>query len=76
MVYFPSVNAVKASFDPNNASKYWIQSSGDKSLSTKAEEELKNAANKVAPKAGIEMFSPEFYAACTFGGAMGMYILR
>jgi solute carrier family 25 phosphate transporter 3 len=36
-----------------------------------AKEEFEKAAAKVQPKTGsMKLFSPEYYAACTFGGAI------
>lgn len=84
MALFPSFSSIQASFDPNGsrknvASNYWINSSIDDvknkavELTHEAEAELKKAgqAIKAAKPTGIELYSPEFYAACTIGGIFG-----
>uniref|UniRef100_A0A060T319 ARAD1C33572p n=1 Tax=Blastobotrys adeninivorans TaxID=409370 RepID=A0A060T319_BLAAD len=69
---FPSAATLKASFDPNGARRttdsYFIRSSDGKSLTQAAEKELAKGVEAVKPKKTIELYSPEFYAACTIGG--------
>lgn len=72
---FPSAATLKASFDPNGARRttdsYFIRSSDGKSLTQAAEKELAKGVEAVKPKKTIELYSPEFYAACTIGGIAG-----
>ncbi|ANB13359.1 Pic2p [Sugiyamaella lignohabitans] len=78
MALFPSASALKASFDPNGvhqkaSSKYWISSPSDKAaeLSKAAQTELSKASQAIAaaPK-GIQLYSTEYYLACTLGGIL------
>jgi hypothetical protein len=57
MALFPSSSTLKASFDPNGSKK---ASSAKYWISAPIE----------APKK-IELYSTEFYAACTLGGILG-----
>ncbi|KAF5096630.1 hypothetical protein DV451_004154 [Geotrichum candidum] len=79
MALFPTASSIKASFDPNGSrsSSYWINSSLDEAkdkaveLTKEAEAELKKVGQAIkAETKGIELYSPEFYAACTVGGVL------
>lgn len=70
MVFFPSVNSVKASLDPNG-SRYWIGSASDKIKDEAAH--IKHAiqdetAAIVKPHHKVELYSAEYYKYCTIGG--------
>lgn len=83
MALFPAASSIKASFDPNGSrsSSYWINSTLDDAknkaveLSHEAEAELKKVGQAIKSETkGIKLYSPEFYAACTLGGIVGMFL--
>lgn len=60
---------------PSNRFSAWSAADDIKSkanaLSEEAQKELAMASSKAQAKAGkIELYSPKFYAACTFGGLL------
>lgn len=77
MALFPSADALKKSFDPqgsktNRSSAYWVGSAADsaKDLSNAAVKEINKASQTIQKKTQIELYSNEYYAACTLGGIL------
>ncbi|KAI5800514.1 putative mitochondrial phosphate carrier protein [Pyronema domesticum] len=71
MSLFPSSQTMNKTFP--SPSDFWIASTSDKAhaLSDKAKAEIAAASALAQKKTGhIEMYSPKFYAACTFGGLL------
>lgn len=66
MVFFPTANQLKSSFDPNG-SHYWVMSakdSADKAVHYVEDE----VAKVVKPDHKIKMYSSEYFKYCTLGG--------
>ena len=66
---------ISAQISPSNRFTAWSAADDVKTkanaLSEEAQKEIAKASSKAQAKAGkIELYSPKFYAACTFGGLL------